>query len=744
MRFFGSIAFLCAASASLAQPANPGNGRIFSLEEIPEVHILIDSDSLEALYDPGDGNWWSNHEYPATFVWSDSFSSDTLYDIGFRFRGNTARDKAKKSFKVSFNTYVQGRRYHGLKKLNLNAETNDPSMLRSYAAWRMYRELEIPASRSNHVKVYINGAYHGLYQNCEHINDDWVKLRFADDNGNLYKCSYPADLNYISENPDDYKATPPWKDERIYEIKTNREADDYSDLASFIGFVNNADPETFGCEFQHHFNVYRYLKTLAIDVLTGNWDGYLYNQNNYYLYYHPRRGRFEYLPYDLDNTWGIDWMGIDWALRNPFHYAPAAHYMPLYERLMAHEAYRDIFAWYLRSISTQYFDGSALPTDFAERQLAITQAALEDPFRSLDFGFGDAQFLNALHSASGGHVAYGILPFVEARRNAVFNQVASFQIAPVIWEVEEDFAQYPGQLRFRVRTDGPPSNMKILHYRINGGPQLSVVIDADESLTDFVLPLPTDAYMLEYNIAALGVDGLQREAYCTPRELLFGNTEGTLVINEAMSVNHSTIADEAGEYDDWIELYNPSSGTIDLGAYFLSDKHNGPRYWPLPQMTVAAGGFALVWADGQPEQGAFHANFGLNASGERVYLFRKTGNGLHLVDYTDIPPMNPDISWGRSTDAGLPWVVFDAPTPAASNNPLHTDDGVHQASYNLPYPNPSATTWAWHGERHYTLYDLQGRLMGQGYGEKVRLQVQLARGTYILHLEGNVHRVVVN
>ncbi|MBK6347143.1 MAG: hypothetical protein IPF68_14665 [Bacteroidales bacterium] len=41
---------------------------------------------------------------------------DTIHETGFRLRGNTSRYSAKKSFKISFNTWVPGQKYHGVEK----------------------------------------------------------------------------------------------------------------------------------------------------------------------------------------------------------------------------------------------------------------------------------------------------------------------------------------------------------------------------------------------------------------------------------------------------------------------------------------------------------------------------------------------------------------------------------------------------------------------------------------------------
>ena len=70
--------------------------------------------------------------------------------------------------------------------------------------------------------LYINEEYRGLYINVEHVDEEFLKKRFKHDHGNLWKCTYPADLADLGDNPESYKFTPSWNGEqRVYELKTN-------------------------------------------------------------------------------------------------------------------------------------------------------------------------------------------------------------------------------------------------------------------------------------------------------------------------------------------------------------------------------------------------------------------------------------------------------------------------------------------------------------------------------------------
>lgn len=74
---------------------------------------------------------------------------------------------------------------------------------------------------------------------------------------------------------------------------------------------------------------------------------------------------------------------------------------------------------------------------------------------------------------------------------------------------------------------------------------------------------------------------------------------GSVVINEFLASNGTILADEDGDYEDWIELYNPTTAPIDLAGYTLTDDPDIPDKWPFPAVTIEPEGFLLVWASGK-------------------------------------------------------------------------------------------------------------------------------------------------
>ncbi|MFH1467529.1 MAG: lamin tail domain-containing protein [Pseudomonadota bacterium] len=144
-----------------------------------------------------------------------------------------------------------------------------------------------------------------------------------------------------------------------------------------------------------------------------------------------------------------------------------------------------------------------------------------------------------------------------------------------------------------------------------------------------------------------------------------------LYLNEVQADNQSTLADGAtGEYPDWIELHNGGDEPISLGGFYLTDDLGRPQQQALDaRLSVAAGGFLLLWADQGAVDDPSHLNFALAKGGEDLGLFwddPETGNLLQL-DALAFGAQDPDTSWARREDGTGPWLVCATPTPGASN-----------------------------------------------------------------------------
>lgn len=144
-----------------------------------------------------------------------------------------------------------------------------------------------------------------------------------------------------------------------------------------------------------------------------------------------------------------------------------------------------------------------------------------------------------------------------------------------------------------------------------------------------------------------------------------GNVYGDLVINEFMARN-IVHADEYDEFDDWVEVMNNSEDPISIGGYFLSDNHGNRTRYTFPDMTLDPGDYVIVWCDGQPEQGQFHTEFGLNGTvGERIILVNPD---TVVIDHFDFGVIQTNLQALSRYPNGYGPFRFANPSPGLTNN----------------------------------------------------------------------------
>jgi hypothetical protein len=175
-----------------------------------------------------------------------------------------------------------------------------------------------------------------------------------------------------------------------------------------------------------------------------------------------------------------------------------------------------------------------------------------------------------------------------------------------------------------------------------------------------------------------------------------GYAPPALFINELLPDNVTINQDEAGDYDDWIEIYNAGANDHDISGMYLTDDTSQTTKWQLPAGTIVPSrGYLLIWCDDEATEGALHANFGLDALGEVVGLYDTDANSNQHVDLHVFGPQSPDVSEGRRPDGGTIWESYDPPTPGGSNSIATAVDGIATSGFNTvvdvtwsPHPHP--------------------------------------------------------
>ena len=153
-----------------------------------------------------------------------------------------------------------------------------------------------------------------------------------------------------------------------------------------------------------------------------------------------------------------------------------------------------------------------------------------------------------------------------------------------------------------------------------------------------------------------------------------------VLVNELLATNVAGVVDEAGDHEDWVELFNPNAFDVDLAGWSLSDTLLLPQKWTIPAVVLPAGGRLTVWCDNEAAEGPLHANFKFGAPGEAAVLSAPASYGRAIVDVHVFGPQRTDISEGRASDGAAQWVSCSPPTPGAANA-----GGTTEAARILPY-----------------------------------------------------------
>lgn len=305
--------------------------------------------------------------------------------FSLRTSGNLTNGTPKSSYKVAIEDKKD--RLFGMKAINLKSMWNDVSQMREALAWKVFEKAGVAAPRHTYAKLCINDRYYGLYSVIEQVDGSFLKDRFGGNDGNLYKAYWPdhdlgpATLGYRKSGSDDsgkqYFENAD-VDSRTYRLSGSDQpaTQTYDDLATFIRILNGVsipgdalaaklDTPAFAAAIEKVFNVKSFLRWASANMLLGAWDNYYATPANYYLYNSGPKAApeklmaepyFTWVPWDYDNTFGIDFFGtrwqendiVDWAAgTRGYHRGQAGPDMPLLQNLLKNEKY---LAYYLDSI----------------------------------------------------------------------------------------------------------------------------------------------------------------------------------------------------------------------------------------------------------------------------------------------------------------------------------------------------------------------------------------------------------
>ena len=165
----------------------------------------------------------------------------------------------------------------------------------------------------------------------------------------------------------------------------------------------------------------------------------------------------------------------------------------------------------------------------------------------------------------------------------------------------------------------------------------------------------------DFSIGRVGIDrswALTEPTFGGPNQLARTGDATAVVINE-------WLADGPAEAD-FIELYNPDPLPVDIGRFYLSDAVDGSpaRHQISPLSFIGGRDFTVFRADGNPQDGTNHLDFGLSLDQETLGL---SDPELNLIDAIVYQPQTPGLSQGRSPDGGSKFEFYELPSPGWGN-----------------------------------------------------------------------------
>ncbi len=147
------------------------------------------------------------------------------------------------------------------------------------------------------------------------------------------------------------------------------------------------------------------------------------------------------------------------------------------------------------------------------------------------------------------------------------------------------------------------------------------------------------------------------------------NAKAQLYVNEFLASNDASFPGPQGDYPDWIEIYNAGIDDVMLGGYYMYDTLDVNEAYMIPaihpdSVTVAAGGFLVFYANGNPESSVMNLDFKLKGGGEQIGFWTPDQS---VVDSLSYDAQTSDISYGRYMDGTDNWYAMVDITPGSAN-----------------------------------------------------------------------------
>lgn len=260
---------------------------------VHDFHIELSSDAMNDL----DADPFT--DVHATFTYA-----GRAYDVGLHLKGNmTFRTlDGKPSMKIDFHEWIPDQTLLGVRRITLNNMIQDGSMMRDEAAYYLFRESGCPAPRHGYANVWINDEWYGLFSLVENPDEQFLGDHFVSNDGNVYGGGYGADIAQGRSH--------------LFELQEDSGGVEgapvpFEDLQALIdAFESGEDYMTL---LETHFDVDMLLRMWAVELVSGQDDGYVSYANNYLLYNDPGASKWWMIPWGPDQAFDtVDGLYAGW------------------------------------------------------------------------------------------------------------------------------------------------------------------------------------------------------------------------------------------------------------------------------------------------------------------------------------------------------------------------------------------------------------------------------------------------
>lgn len=358
-------AFMCIASTAIAQ-VGPTADDLFDDGVVHEIRLTMNPRDWESLK----ANFQLNDYYPTYLTWN----GITVKNVGIRSRGLGSRSGAKPGLRVDFDRYAKDQTMLGLTSIVLRNNTQDPSSLHERIAMRVFTRMGLPASRTAHARLFVNGQFVGLYLIVESVDKRFLTRQFKENDGYLYEYEWTTAYYFEDKgsNPSSYTPEP-------FSPKTHEKDPQPKPLADMILAINNTPTADFARVAAGYVDLRRFVMQAAVENFLGDNDGLVgyAGMNNFYLYRFQNSNVSTFIPWDKSEAFKS-------AATHPIWYnildVPSWLRNRLMDRVIAlpefHNLYLDTLLATAQSASSAW-----LEAEISRAYHQIRQAAIDDPFK---------------------------------------------------------------------------------------------------------------------------------------------------------------------------------------------------------------------------------------------------------------------------------------------------------------------------------------------------------------------------